>query len=809
MEQPLQSSAAAAHPDWSSGALSEGSFTQQVNTAFKNYQSVLALSRLPLANPALIAPALVLDTVAPTADERGHALRLVLQWAVDRLAPEPVIYPLGTFRPYDDPTWRDPRWWRYNILRHRYLEPLHPDEFVAGGRYTETLIALTGIPSPDTFFDERNRAIREVTQWLRQQFLQGEANEIVQRMALEEVVRPLQQQSEAMALLDIAATFDEVFPRGLLLQIATDERLPGVEPALDYLTARRFLLMGDAGTEFWLSPVLQAYLYDRQRSEPRWRRHAHAARHYEAGQDPLRAARHWQQAGEWERAATLLEAAATDLINELQTDELRDALLTFKAGHLPPERWREVQLLLADLCAQLGQRDAALSACRRALKVTTAVQQQARIYRRMGKLYEKHNQLHALGYYEQAAERFDPADPELVDLLKDRGWLYILRSDWARAAADLTRALAGTPEMARERRADIYDALANLHYEQQQYTPAIDHSRRALALREELGNLPRIADSSNNLGLLYSAIGDYAHAISAYEEALVIYRRLDNQDRTATALLNIGMAHHLAGRRETALEFYANSHAICAAIDLRLVQVRACYNMAEAAAELGQDAAARQHWEAGYQLSRMSGFDDEISFLEELRARFPALQAVQVDIKDGVAQTEGSAGERLEPEEQRILELVAQHGQVTPKLLMAVAHISKGTATRRLTRLTEQGYLVKQGKGRSTHYTRTQPGQTSVAEPDSRNASHKDNQLTQLQATLHPHRERLSEQYAIAALGLPDEQPCPKLLRLQVQFTHLPDLPTFFALEGELGRLLGMAVDLQPGEDPLAGQGLL
>jgi DNA-binding MarR family transcriptional regulator len=205
----------------------------------------------------------------------------------------------------------------------------------------------------------------------------------------------------------------------------------------------------------------------------------------------------------------------------------------------------------------------------------------------------------------------------------------------------------------------------------------------------------------------------------------------------------------------------------------------------------------------------MSGFDDEISFLEELRARFPALQAVQVDIKDGVAQTEGSAGERLEPEEQRILELVAQHGQVTPKLLMAVAHISKGTATRRLTRLTEQGYLVKQGKGRSTHYTRTQPGQTSVAEPDSRNASHKDNQLTQLQATLHPHRERLSEQYAIAALGLPDEQPCPKLLRLQVQFTHLPDLPTFFALEGELGRLLGMAVDLQPGEDPLAGQGLL
>ncbi len=121
----------------------EAEFTAQVNDALKEYDSVLSLARLPLANSPLVAPLLVLDDVSPTAEERGHALRLMIRWAVERLAPAATLYPFGSERPFDDPSWSDSRWWRYNILRHRYLEPLHPDQFVEGGRYTETLIALT------------------------------------------------------------------------------------------------------------------------------------------------------------------------------------------------------------------------------------------------------------------------------------------------------------------------------------------------------------------------------------------------------------------------------------------------------------------------------------------------------------------------------------------------------------------------------------------------------------------------------------------------------------------------------------------
>src|SRR5687768_13458905 len=92
--------------------LSDTSFTHLVNEALRNYQSTLALSRSELANSPLVTPTLVKDDRSPTAEERGYGLRLVIQWAVNSLAPAPIPFPLGQYRPLDDPTWHDPRWWR-------------------------------------------------------------------------------------------------------------------------------------------------------------------------------------------------------------------------------------------------------------------------------------------------------------------------------------------------------------------------------------------------------------------------------------------------------------------------------------------------------------------------------------------------------------------------------------------------------------------------------------------------------------------------------------------------------------------------
>lgn len=791
--------------------LSLAEFTPLVNTALKNYQSTLALARSPLADSALVTPLLVLDDLSPTADERGQALRLMLQWAVNRLAPGSITYPPGAYRPYDDPTWRDPLWWRYNILRHRYLEPLHPDEFVEGGRTTETLLALLGISSTDAFFDERNRAVRAAAERLQQQLRDGGANTELRQLALEEAYRPLQLQPEARALLEMAATFDDVFARTLLLHLADQEQLMGVERALDYLINGRFLQSSDGGRHLWLSPILQHYIYSRQPPGKLRSRHQFAAAHAQADHNPLLAARHLQQAHQWTRAAQILTTAADDLINELQVDELCILLVRFKREHLADALWCQVHTLLSDLHRRAGRNEEAILACRRALKAAAQPAEQAPIYWRLGKLYEKQNQLHALGYYQQARERFAPSDPKLVDLLKDRAWLYLLRQEWSAAEGDLQLALQLAPSTAQEIRADIYDALAHLYLEQKDYPTAIANARRALLLREEIGDLLQIAKSFGNLGNFYNRMGEFQAAIASHNEALALYEKLNNQELVAEALLNQGVVYHLAGRLEDAVPNYQQSLRISQRLGLRLVEATVLSNLAEALAQVGQMKAAQQHWQLGYRLSRQAGFDDLTAYFQELQSQMPDL-AVSAESENAAKPAATPMAPLVVVTDPATLELVKRLGQITAKGLMAAANVSKATATRRLTRLVEQGQLQVYGKGRGAYYRLAPASHLLVpsaevlhngrTEPYAPAASEFDRWRSLVQQA-EPH---LAARFGVIALELLPASAPPSAhtpLDLQVQFDQLPALPAFFALEAELGALLGVRVDLHLADNSL------
>lgn len=781
--------------------LSKIALVRWVNLAFKQYHSVFALSRLPLANAAVIAPALVLDPVSPTADERGQALRLVLRWAVTQLAPGPIPYPLGDYRPLDDPTWRDPLWWRYNILTYRYLNPLHPDDFIDGGRFTETLLSLTGIPTADTFFQERNRAIREVAERLRQQMGDGAANETLRQMALDEIYRPLQANPAAHALLGIATTFDDVFPRQLLLQMAHNEHLTGVEAALAYLCSQRFLLTGDNGAALWISPILRGYVYTHQTVADRQRRHRQVARYFEEQGEPLAAAVHCQRAGQWPQAAEILLAASESLITELQLEELREALLKFRAETLSPGQWREIQIVLVDLYRRTGQRQEALTACRRALKGINEPRHQARLYRRLGKLYEMHNQLHALAYYQQAAERFTADDTEFLDLLKDRAWLYILRKEWHKAQNDLSLALAHAGQDAVEARADIYDALASLHRHQKQYEPALTYAQQALVLREETGDLLRVAKGLGNLGLLYQETHDYHNAIAAHEEAMSVYQRLGNQELTATALLNIGMAYHLDGRLSLAIDSYNRSLALCQQIGYPLVEVKARSNLAEAWAQRGVRPEAERHWQAGYTLSIRSGFEDQIQYFEDLRQAFPILTGVEARPAALDSETTTASLLVLDAEAQAALSRAEREGRVTTRDLMEETGVSKATATRRLTDMVDGGYLLRHGQGRGTYYTLPPTDTAGLASPDLARrrefaGDETPGDLEGLRHDLLSLSGRLHEVYRVDALGIVTAQQPRQHLR--AHFYEMPTVEQFFELEAFLSEQAGCAIDLKP-----------
>jgi tetratricopeptide (TPR) repeat protein len=563
-------------------------------------------------------------------------------------------------------------------------------------------------------------------------------------------------------------------------------------PVLESLIQQRFLVTGDDDASLWLSPVVQSYVYKQQPKEARQRRHRLAASYYEAEGDLLAAARHWHWAGHDARAARVLLPAADDLVHELQAKELIDLLRRLDGHRLAAEQRYAVYLLLADLLQRTGQPEEALDACRHALQAAEAPVAQARVYRRMGKLYESRNPLHALRYYQQAIERFAPQDPELAELYKDRGWIFSLREEWAEAEADLQKALDHAPADARALRGDIYDAIAGLYRKTGEHGRAVDYAGMGLALREEEGDLLRVAKSHGNLGLIYRAMGEFGHAITAYQEALAAYVKLGNQELVAVALLNSGAAYFLGDRRNEALEAYRQSLEISAAIGLPLIEMKAHFNLAETFAVLERYVEAASHWQSGVHLCRQHGFDDQIEDFRNLAASIPSLEVAGRDeVGEEGDNAPAEAVAELTADEEAVLALVRRERTLTPKRLMEAASVSRATATRRLTALVEKGYLQIQGKGRAVAYRLAAAPQPSHGSP----AAGSDTSGGQLQSRLAAERANLQSQFAVAALGAATPPPAAGI-RLVVRFKPRPDLDTYFALRQHLSNLLGLEVDI-------------
>jgi tetratricopeptide (TPR) repeat protein len=376
----------------------------------------------------------------------------------------------------------------------------------------------------------------------------------------------------------------------------------------------------------------------------------------------------------------------------------------FTPAGLEPAQWCDLQLLRAAWQRAQGNLAHAITICRQALRAAPDAARQARCFHQLGKLHEDHNPARALGFYQQALERHAPTAAERVDVLKDRAWLFIICEDWANAQADLDQALAHTPPPTDRQRADLYDALATLYSRRRAYPQAVAYGQQALALREALGDLPRIADMCNNLGNIYAEMGQLVQARAAYEEALAIYRQLGSQVLLANVQLNIGAALYDAGHSQEALPWYTASLEIYQATNLPRGQARACYNLAEAHLALGQPALAAHYWHIGYAASQQAGLADELQSLQELAQAHPALQPLP-----GSSAPAGAPLPALAPAESKAMELVRRYGFVTPKLLMEHEFIAKPTATRLLSDLVRRGLLHKQGRGRGTRYVLPEP----------------------------------------------------------------------------------------------------
>ncbi|NEQ38166.1 MAG: tetratricopeptide repeat protein, partial [Okeania sp. SIO3I5] len=103
-------------------------------------------------------------------------------------------------------------------------------------------------------------------------------------------------------------------------------------------------------------------------------------------------------------------------------------------------------------------------------------------------------------------------------------------------------------------------------YQQGKYAEAISLAEKVLAIRKKVlgDNHPDVAESINNLAVLYLSQGRYTEAEPLYQESLAIMKEKlgDNHPNVATSLNNLAELYRLQGRYTEAEPLYQESLAI-------------------------------------------------------------------------------------------------------------------------------------------------------------------------------------------------------------------------------------------------------
>ncbi|TET35804.1 MAG: tetratricopeptide repeat protein [Planctomycetota bacterium] len=184
---------------------------------------------------------------------------------------------------------------------------------------------------------------------------------------------------------------------------------------------------------------------------------------------------------------------------------------------------------------------------------------------KLGEMFE------LIGQYEKARSTYmpllrlkSPGKLQQAETYKKIADILFLTGQYDKALQTCNKALTNLEKLKKSTRvlADIYNLIGNIDERKKNMVDAEVNLRKGLKIREKIGDSVAIADSLNNLGLLYTRIGDQTKATRCYQESLDLYKRIGDEGRIGTSLLNLGILFEREGRYAKAAKHFARSLAI-------------------------------------------------------------------------------------------------------------------------------------------------------------------------------------------------------------------------------------------------------
>jgi CHAT domain-containing protein len=111
----------------------------------------------------------------------------------------------------------------------------------------------------------------------------------------------------------------------------------------------------------------------------------------------------------------------------------------------------------------------------------------------------------------------------------------------------------------------------------------------------------------NNIGSLYSDLGEKQKALEYYSQSLPLYRAVGDRSGEATTLNNIGGVYSELGEQQKALEYYSQSLPLFRAVGDRSREATTLNNIGKVYSDLGEQQKALEYWGQSLPLSRAVG----------------------------------------------------------------------------------------------------------------------------------------------------------------------------------------------------------
>lgn len=196
-------------------------------------------------------------------------------------------------------------------------------------------------------------------------------------------------------------------------------------------------------------------------------------------------------------------------------------------------------------------------------------------------------------------------DSILANTYSELAWQYrTVNRDkaigYGRKAISLSRKLGYMKGLAQS-----YNDMGILYFDKEEYDSSVVLYREALKIRERLGDVSGRAKLYNKIGIVYQKRGDYSKALEAQQQALDLFEQTGDNTGISWSLNNIGILHQNLGWQEDALKYHKRSVAIKEKLNDRAGLAQSYANMANIYKVLLKYEEAEEYYDKALEMARV------------------------------------------------------------------------------------------------------------------------------------------------------------------------------------------------------------